>query len=111
MALNPNLLNIVMIWCLVLLFLVINVVKHEEFEAQRLLGEGGRIANLPGQKPVSFLHYADYVRLPNSGKRALFYSFGLTEQRHLLSSDNTHGKDFVKQFIVCYRAYMVALTP
>ncbi|TQD90408.1 hypothetical protein C1H46_024045 [Malus baccata] len=74
MALNPNLLNIVMIWCLVLLFPVINAVKHEEFEVQRLLGEGDRVTNLPGQPPVSFPHYAGYVPLPNSGK-ALFYWF------------------------------------
>ncbi|CAN6675236.1 unnamed protein product [Malus baccata var. baccata] len=74
MALNPNLLNIIMIWCLVLLFPVINAVKHEEFEVQRLLGERDRVTNLPGQPPVSFPHYAGYVPLPNSGK-ALFYWF------------------------------------
>ncbi|XP_048428895.1 serine carboxypeptidase-like 35 isoform X1 [Pyrus x bretschneideri] len=74
MALNPNLLNMAMIWCLVLLFSVTNAVKHEEIETQRRLGEGDRVTNLPGQPPVSFPHYAGYVQLPKSGK-ALFYWF------------------------------------
>ncbi|KAM1084982.1 hypothetical protein ACFX13_010984 [Malus domestica] len=74
MALNPNLLNMAMIWCLVLLFPVTNAVKHEEVETQGQLGEGDRVTNLPGQPPVSFPHYAGYVQLPKSGK-ALFYWF------------------------------------
>ena len=48
--------------------------RSSEFKGEE--AEADRVKNLPGQPPVTFPHYAGYIKLnPPNGHKALFYWF------------------------------------
>ncbi|KAI3922899.1 hypothetical protein MKW98_007030 [Papaver atlanticum] len=50
-------------------------VKNNAMDSEEQARESDRVTSLPGQPPVSFQHYAGYVKIREKDEKALFYWF------------------------------------
>ncbi|XP_048234034.1 serine carboxypeptidase-like 35 isoform X3 [Ricinus communis] len=80
---RPKTLKMAKLWKIFLFYLVCTSVflaaavygVEEEETGEEKKREADRVSNLPGQPPVTFRHYAGYVRLRPNDQKALFYWF------------------------------------
>lgn len=80
-ALILQLMKMSSIWeFMFLCFLLSGVLVVANIEVEAAQREADRVVNLPGQPPVTFPHYAGYVKLGTTSHKALFYWFFHAQQ-------------------------------